>query len=263
MSNAVGVLTGCLAGVASLSMTGAYAADAKADRWQFQFTPYVFAAGLDGTLGVRGVEADISLEFPDILEDLDMAFMGVFEARRGRWGFLVDGVYTRLEGGASRSWHGPGGISNATGTLEVTTTMQVYQLAAMYRIGERIPFDLIGGGRYTGLDNDLDLTATTGGLLPGGTRSLSGDESWWDPIVGARAMIPLAERWSVTLLGDVGGFGVGSDISYQAAGAIVWQISKHFTVNAGYRYLYQDFEEDGFVWDMALHGPVLGLGIRF
>ncbi len=34
-----------------------------------------------------------------------------------------------------------------------------------------------------------------------------------------------------------------------------------------YRALYQDFEEgsgsDRFVWDVTLHGPILGLNVRF
>jgi opacity protein-like surface antigen len=65
------------------------------------------------------------------------------------------------------------------------------------------------------------------------------------------------------LYGDVGGFGVGSDSTYQAIGGVVWQFSQRFSASAGYRYLYQDFEDDGFVWDMAMHGPFLGLGVKF
>lgn len=32
---------------------------------------------------------------------------------------------------------------------------------------------------------------------------------------------------------------------------------------AGYRYYYQDYKDNSFVWDMAAHGLYLGLGIRF
>lgn len=263
MRYALHLVTGCLTGMALLSVTEARAADAEDDRWQFQLTPYVFAAGLEDTLGVRGVEADVDVDFSDILDHLDLALMGAFEARRGRWGILFDGLYTKLSGEASRSWQGPLGIGSATGTLEVTTRMQVYQLAAAYRIGTRIPIDLIGGARYTEIDNALDLTVTTGGLLPGGTRSLSADEIWWDPLVGARVILPFAERWTVALYGDVGGFGVGSDFTYQVIAGVNWHFSKGFSADAGYRYLYQDFEDDGLVWDIAMHGPFLGLGIRF
>jgi opacity protein-like surface antigen len=189
--------------------------------------------------------------------------MGTFEARRGRWAILFDGLYFRLGDERANSWSGPLGIGSATGTLDVTTTMQMYQLAAAYRVGERFPLDLIAGARYTKIDADLDLVVTTGGLLPGGARSLSGSESWWDPVVGVRALLPLSERWSVLLYGDIGGFGVGSDLTYQAIAGVNWQFSKHVSAKAGYRYLYQDFEKNGFVWDMAAQGPYLGVGIKF
>ena len=78
-----------------------------------------------------------------------------------------------------------------------------------------------------------------------------------------RVIVPFAQQWSMVLYGDVGGFGIGSDLTYQAIAGINWQFSKHFSAKAGYRYLYQDFEDAGFVWDMAAHGPYLGLGIRF
>jgi len=34
-------------------------------------------------------------------------------------------------------------------------------------------------------------------------------------------------------------------------------------VYLGYRALYQDYEQDSFAWDMLLHGPMLGVGVRF
>ena len=86
------------------------------------------------------------------------------EVRRGRWGIILDGLYFKLRDQGARSWQGPGGIGSATGDLDVTTTMQMYQLSAAYRLGGGVPTDLIVAGRYTQLDLDLNLVATTGGL---------------------------------------------------------------------------------------------------
>jgi opacity protein-like surface antigen len=249
--------------LAMLVATGARAADASDDRWQFELTPYLFASGLYGTTGTRGVTADVKMGFDDIADQLEAGLMGTAELRRGRWGFAFDALYFKLGDQGARSWRGPLGIGSLTGDLEVTTTMQMYQLSAGYRVGERVPVDLFGAARYTKIDTDLDLVVTTGGLLPGGARSLSAGESWWDPVVGVRALVPLGERWSVLLYGDVGGLGVGSDLTYQAIAGVNWQFSKHFSAKVGYRYLYQDFEKDGFIWDMAAHGPYLGVGIKF
>jgi hypothetical protein len=75
--------------------------------------------------------------------------------------------------------------------------------------------------------------------------------------------VPLAERWSFVGYADVGGFGVGSDVTYQTIVGVNWQLSKTFATKFGYRYMYQDYAKDNFVWDMAAHGFYLGLGIGF
>lgn len=255
------------ASLVAFALCGMPAANAADDGgWQFEVSPYIWGAGLEGTSGVPGVEADIDVGFDDIWDNLDAALMGTVEARRGNWMILLDGLYMKLEDDKSRSWTGPGGIGSLTGDLEVTPTLQMYGLVGGYRVtADDIKIDLLAGARYTRVDMDLDLTVTTGGLLPGGTRSISGDESWWDPIVGIRIVIPFAEKWAGVLYADYGGFGVGSDSTYQLMVGVNWYFSKHFALKAGYRYLYQDFEDDDdeFKWDMTAQGPYLGIGIRF
>jgi opacity protein-like surface antigen len=253
----------CVLTLAAASIMPVYAAGADEDRWQVELTPYLFASGLHGSTGVQQVQADVNAGFGDILQNLDKGFMGTLEVRRVRCGFILDGLYFKLKDQGARSWQGPGGIGSATGDLDVTTTMQMYQLSAAYRLGGGVPTDLIVAGRYTQLDLDLNLVTTTGGLLPGGTRSLSASQSWWDPVIGVRVTVPFAQHWSVMLYGDVGGFGVGSDFTYQAIAGVNWQFSEHFSAKAGYRYIYQDYANNGFVWKMAAYGPYLGVGIGF
>jgi opacity protein-like surface antigen len=249
-------------GIALVLFSAGHAAQPADDRWQFEFTPYLFGAALSGTTGVASVTADVDVSFGDILENFDSGFMMMVEARKGPWGFALDGVYFRLKDQKTGSWQGPSGIGSATGDLEATMTEPVYQLAAMYRLSDAaIKIDAIGAARYTQIDTDLNLVTTTGSLLPGGTRSLSASESWWDPVIGIRVITPFAENWSFVGYADIGGFGMGSDITYQAIAGVNWQVSEMFAAKAGYRYFYQDYENDGFAWDMASHGFYLGLGI--
>ena len=234
------------------------------DAWQFEFTPYVFGSSLSGTTGVGRVTAEVDASFGDIVENLDSGFMAMFEARKGPWGLLFDGVYFKLKDQKTSSWQGPGGVGTADGSLEATMTEQIYQFAVSYRtLDSASKLDLIGAARYTQLDTGLDLAVTAPPVLPGGTRSLSASESWWDPVIGIRVTVPFAEQWSFVGYADVGGFGAGSDVTYQAIAGVNWQFSKTFAAKVGYRYFYQDYENDGFVWDMAAHGAYLGLGIGF
>jgi len=63
--------------------------------------------------------------------------------------------------------------------------------------------------------------------------------------------------------GDVGGFGVGSDLDWQVLGALQYQVDDSLTLEAGYRYLAVDYDDDGFLFDVALQGPIIGGSIRF
>ncbi len=254
-------LIGLLTGSAVAAQDGA----PSQDKWEFELTPYLFAAGIDGTVGARGVEADVDMSFSDIWDRLDRAFMLLFEARKGPWMFAVDAMYFRLSDEDATSVSGPFGKITVDGTVEVTLTQQVYTLMGGYRLFDnKTKLDLIGGLRYTRLDSDLDLVITTNlPSFPGGGRRLRGDESWWDPVVGVRVLRPFAERWTFAGYVDVGGAGSGSDLTYQAYAGANWQFGRRLNAKFGYRYLYQDFEDDGVVWDMATSGVFLGLGIQW
>jgi len=243
----------------------ARAEDAKGDDWRFEVTPYVFGAGLRGTTGVGPISADVDSSFGDILKHFDSGLMAAAEARKGPWVLAFDGVYFRLKDQATRSWQGPAGIGSATGDLEATVSQLVYQLAVGYRVMDTstTKLDAIGAARYTRLDTDLNLVTTTGPLLPGATRSVSGSADWWDPVVGFRVILPFADRWSFMGYGDVGGFGVGSKITYQMIAGVNWEFAKSFTAKLGYRYMYQDYDKNNFLWKIAAHGAYIGLGIAF
>jgi hypothetical protein len=232
--------------------------------WQFEFTPYFFAAGLNGKTGKNGVTADVDMSFDEILDNLDSGFMGIFESRKGPWSFAFEGVYFKMKDEKASSWEGPLG-NTGTGTVEATMTEQLYQLSAGYRvIDDSVKVDVFGAARATRLDAQLDLTVTTGPpLLPDGSRSVGSRKTWWDPLIGVRALLPFAENWTAVGYGDIGGFGVGSDLTYQLIAGVNWQISKVVSAKFGYRYLYQDYEKNGFIWDMAASGFYLGAGFRF
>jgi hypothetical protein len=81
--------------------------------------------------------------------------------------------------------------------------------------------------------------------------------------VGVRSRLPLAERLDLLLRADVGGFGVGSDLSYQLGAGVDWSFNQGFRVVVGYRHLYVDFDDDGFEYDMATSGPLVGVVLAF
>src|SRR5947208_14108488 len=62
----------------------------ESEPWQFTIAAPGWMAGLDGTIGVRGVNADIDVGFDQILQHLDMIFALRAEAQKGPSGIYVD-----------------------------------------------------------------------------------------------------------------------------------------------------------------------------
>jgi len=67
--------------------------------------------------------------------------------------------------------------------------------------------------------------------------------------------------------GDLGGFGVGSDLSWQVLALLDWQPWKHASLVAGIRGLGVDYENgsglDRFAYDATTWGPLLGFSLNW
>ena len=114
--------------------------------------------------------------------------------------------------------------------------------------------DFLAGARYLFLDTQLVLT-------PGPTSN--SDHSWLDPLFGARYQNSIANNWSYQLRGDVGGFGVSSDLVINLQATVVYNFNKTFGLDLGYRYLSIDFKDNDFLYDVSMYGFFIGLGIYF
>jgi hypothetical protein len=227
------------------------AAPLHAEEWKHEVAPYLWGAAMDGATTVGTVSADVDVSFGDILDNLEMGFMGTYRATRGPLSVTVDGVYMGL-GGSGR---GPAGYVKA----DVDVDQSALEVDVGYEVLERLV--VFGGLRY----NDLSVDIKTTGPL--GTRSGSLGEDWLDPVIGALYTIPFADKWSFTMRGDIGGFGIGSDLAWQGAGTLRWQASERFGVLAAYRYIDMDYDNGEassyFEYDMSMSGPALGVVFTF
>jgi len=72
---------------------------AAADRWQYGATLYLWGAGIGGETAAG---AEFNVGFDTLIENLNMAFMGAFEARRAEWSLLADVIYLEASASGSR-----------------------------------------------------------------------------------------------------------------------------------------------------------------
>ena len=236
---------------AAAVLTPPDSATATAPEWQYEFTPYLWLIGLDGTLTIGPREEEFTASFSDLFAKLRLGLMGVFEARRGQWGLIADGMYFDL--GETAAGPGPGG-----GTIEAGVTEQLYSAAGFWRALDRpaVTLDLIVGARYGRIAADFSIA---GGPRDGESRS--GSRYWVDAIAGGRAAYRIAPRWRAAGYLEAGAG--GSDFTWQALGAVDFQLTNSLAARGGYRYLSIDGGTDRFDCDLAMGGFLLGLGIGF
>jgi hypothetical protein len=93
--------------------------------------------------------------------------------------------------------------------------------------------------------------------------TVSRTDDWFDPYIGLRGRYNFTDRLYFTAKGDVGGFGVGSDFTWQAEAALGFQLTRNIFAEAGYRALGIDYEGNGLTYNTITHGAQVTLGLNF
>jgi len=202
------------------------------------------------SIGTKTVPVDV--QFDDIVDSMEAAFIVHFEAmHESNWGLLLDVNYLDL----SNDLDLPMGIRP-----NVDLDLTLAEFSGLYRIQQdAYNFDLIAGVRYTNMDNTISVS--------NGLNLVDGSKDWLDPLIGVRWIWNFAEGWFFIARGDIGGFGVGSDFSWQALGLFEWKPFKYASFLAGYRAIGMDYEDgsgiDYFNYDATIHGPVIGINFNW
>jgi opacity protein-like surface antigen len=235
----------CTLAMALVASTGAVAQapdDGDPSRWSFTITPYLWAAGLDGSTAADGVESEIDTGYSFFsLDNLDFALATGVEARKGRWTVLLDGLYVEF----SDALDAP-----ALSSTRAEVSGGYLETSAAYPAARIEGLDVVFGVRYVALESTVQLTPAVVG---------SARESWLDPLVGVRFQHAFNDRWSVTLRGDVGGFGVSSELATNVSASFGYRLTDVMTLRFGYRALQMDFADNEFVLDAIAQGYAVGV----
>ena len=227
------------------------------NKWQFHLAPYAWLASQNGTVAtLPGLPAaDIDFDFwDDIVGNINGAFFLVGEAQKGRWGIFMDIAYVDIEIEDDQ-------LAPYFSSLTSGTESWIVSAAGQYRAVEkpRAFLDILAGARYWSVDSTLALGA---GALP--ARKISNKEDWFDPIIGLKGRSFIGDsRFFVGGGLVIGGFSVVSDFMWDANVNLGYRWTRTFSTTLGYRYLEVDYEKDDFLYDVAQHGPILGLSWRF
>lgn len=221
----------------------ARAADAG---WSFLLQPYVMVPAMDGKAGVRGFDADVSVGRKDIISNLNIGFLGYVEASNGTVALGLDANYMNLDANPDDS------------RTRANVSQTALQPMLFYRVDDN--FELLAGLRYNKIKLGIESEIPA---FDGVERS----RGWLDPILGFRFVGPIGGNNSVSVLANIGGFGVASDMAIQVKPMLSFGVSAATSIDVGYQLVYMDYETgtgtDRFAYDVLTHGPIVGVSFRF
>ena len=116
--------------------------------------------------------------------------------------------------------------------------------------------DVYAGVRYNSLKLNLDISGKF-------SRSASPEKGWTDPIVGLRGQWNINDCWYLAGKGDIGGFGVNSDFTWNLQATVGYNFTRSFSAEVGYRYFDTNYDDGGFTYDMAEKGALINLILKF
>ena len=219
-------------------------------KWEFATIGYVWFASAKGETDVIGPVEPVGLDlsFGDVLKAFKFAFMGAAEARRDRLVILGDLTFIHLDARKGIDIRDRDFLDAEldSRTAEVT-------LLGGYRVANKGPVivDVLAGGRLNFFKATLQLE--------GPNRSAEGSvsQTWFDPLVGARASVPLSEKFKFALYGDIGGVGISSDLTWQGAATVSYDINRKMRLGVGWRYFKVNYDHGDFLYDVRQSGPLI------
>jgi hypothetical protein len=217
--------------------------------WHIAISPYLWFTALRGTVGVDGNDVIVDQSAGDLLSHFRFGLMGAVEIRRKWLVSSVDMVWVRL--GDDKSI--PVGETGEA----IIANMKAQEFILTPKIGvrvinqERFKIDAMTGFRFWHLGQSLKFP--TSGLY------FSEDQGWVDPLVGGRVQLNLTPKVVVNILGDVGGWGTGSQIDYQIAGLVGYRFKPRWIFQVGYRYIGINYQTARLLLEVDQPGVIFGV----
>ena len=242
-----------LADAAQSSSAGPAPADSShsnTPEWHFDVSPYLWIPGVHGTVGSLGRDASVHATPRDLISNFRFGLMGAVEARR-KWLLLpLDIMWVRL--GDSKALPFPN-LQATEADVKAAEFILTPKVGIRLLNEEKIKIDALTGIRYWHFSENVQFVPSNLNL------NFSASQDWVDPIVGGRITGVFAPKIAITVFGDIGGWGTGSQLDYQFGGVLGYNIKPKWTLQAGYRYLFVDYRSGGSTIEMVTSGPLIGI----
>ncbi|MEL6475129.1 MAG: hypothetical protein AAFQ21_13685 [Pseudomonadota bacterium] len=239
--------------LAAVAMPGTAAADSD---WEYTGKFYGWFPGVTTTVETPIGEVEAEVDFDEVLETLDIAFLGAFEARKGRLSLIGDLQYFDVSAETERA---PGAFTGA----EIDSQLVIFSAYSTYALVDSndLRFDVGGGLRFNGSSVEAKLEEDGGASGP----SFEDDGGWTDLLFAARVRSQFSDKWYGTGYADVGGFGIGdsSELTWQVSAGLGYEFNDTWSMVGGYRHYSVEHGDELVTATVEVSGPFLGVDIAF
>jgi hypothetical protein len=229
----------------------------SAKKWKVLTEIYLLFPYIKGDIGVGNyITVPVEGKPKDIFTNLTFGAMLNVEVHNNRWAFISDFLYANLNQDVTPTTL----ISSGT----VSAKQIIWEPSGLYRLTSYLEAGV--GGRLNFMESGFDIFRKT---LPEGTEEIaeSASKTWFDPILIARVSTSIKDKWLFNVKGDLGGFGLGSDFTWQVQAYAGYRFGKLFQLTAGYKILSIDYDRGTdtkrFIYNVDTSGPVVRFGFNF
>jgi hypothetical protein len=250
------ILSVCIVILISNVIHGQESVSAKS-KWNYLVEPYGMFPNMSGISALGNLpELNVEVESSQIFDNLQMGAMIYLEASNEKWNFNSDLLYMDLGKDVKNS--------SLINSGEISAKQLGWELAGLYKVK---PWLEVGvGALLNSIEMKLDINRNNiGGTTTKIKRETS--QTWLDPMLIAVIKNTPENKIIYSVRGEIGGFGIGSDLAWQIQAYAGYRFSKLFQIQGGYRIISLDYENgsgtDRFLYDVDTYGSVVRFGFNF
>ncbi|MDH3734680.1 MAG: hypothetical protein OEU54_14215 [Gemmatimonadota bacterium] len=222
------------AAIAAVAPTSSLAQDRGNPNFYYVIHPTLWFANVDGVIEFE----DAGLEIGD--SELYASFAGSVEVGKGRWRGIGTIRTTNLAG--STEIDGPAIPPDFVGDYDFGLT--VAELFASVEFGSfetNQALEFLAG--FRAVWHNLDVAVEPGTQVA--------RENWLEPVVGARYYAEMGRSFWATVDGNIGAFGIGSQVAWEIAATLAWRITRRIDFTLATRYNQSEYRnsDTGYLWD--------------
>ena len=224
--------------------------DAADKQWYFELTPYFWASSVNSNKEIGPVSFNQDTRFKNVFENMVYAIPLHFEFGKKRWSVIADALYVKDQLNQNAEYTAfpklPGVSTIEFSSAYTISKLQVEAFGAYtFRRHNKknVACKLAGiiGARLTQQKNLLELKQQsiidTLDLFP-----FSHTEQYIDPLIGASYTVKFHEKWKFYLMGNIGGFSIGSKFTSELLSLLSFEAVRFMDVNVGYRWIYTNYD---------------------